>query len=149
MATKNLAVNGTDYRWPDNPVAVVCIDGGDPAYIKHGLSAGIIPNIARYMEEGFHTLAHGTMPSFTCPNNMSIVTGCPPSVHGISGNYYLDRELHEWVPGPLSLVVTTADGVQELRAQALPVRVLDRVSAEAVLVTVAPTPKRLQPSPSQ
>lgn len=95
MATKNLAVNGTDYRWPDNPVAVVCIDGGDPAYIKHGLSAGIIPNIARYMNEGFHTLAHGTMPSFTCPNNMSIVTGCPPSVHGISGNYYLDRESNE------------------------------------------------------
>ena len=95
MATKNLAVNGTDYRWPDNPVAVVCIDGGDPAYIKHGLSAGIIPNIARYMKEGFHTIAHGTMPSFTCPNNMSIVTGCPPSVHGISGNYYLDRETNE------------------------------------------------------
>jgi len=92
MATKNLAVNGTDYRWPDKPLAVVCIDGGDPAYIKHGLSAGIIPNIARYMKEGFHTVAHGTMPSFTCPNNMSIVTGCPPSVHGISGNYYLDRE---------------------------------------------------------
>jgi len=95
MATKNLAVNGTDYRWPDKPLAVVCIDGGDPAYIKHGLSAGIIPNIARYMKEGFHTVAHGTMPSFTCPNNMSIVTGCPPSVHGISGNYYLDRESNE------------------------------------------------------
>ena len=30
------------------------------------------------------------MPSFTCPNNMSIVTGCPASVHGISGNFYLD-----------------------------------------------------------
>jgi phosphonoacetate hydrolase len=88
---KTLAVNGTDYRWPDHPVAVVCIDGGDPAYIEHGVSAGIIPNIARYMKEGFHTIARGTMPSFTCPNNMSIVTGCPPSVHGISGNYYLDR----------------------------------------------------------
>ena len=32
------------------------------------------------------------MPSFTCPNNMSIVTGCEPDVHGISGNFYLDRE---------------------------------------------------------
>ena len=63
-------------------------------------------------------------------------------------NYYLDRQLQEWVPGLSSLVVTTADGVQELRAQALPVRVLDRVSAEAVLVTVAPAPKRLRPSPS-
>ena len=95
MAAKTLAVNGTPYRWPDHPVVVVCIDGGDPEYIEHGVSAGIIPNIARYMNEGFHTVAQGTMPSFTCPNNMSIVTGCPASVHGISGNYYLDRETNE------------------------------------------------------
>jgi len=95
MSAKTLTVNGTDYRWPGRPVVVVCIDGGDPAYVEHGLSAGIIPNMARWMEEGFHTVAHGTMPSFTCPNNMSIVTGCPPSVHGISGNFFLDRETNE------------------------------------------------------
>ena len=47
MATTTLAVNGTEYRWPDHPVVVVCIDGGDPQYLEHGLSAGIIPNIAR------------------------------------------------------------------------------------------------------
>jgi phosphonoacetate hydrolase len=95
MASKSLEVNGTGYRWPDHPIVVVCIDGGDPAYIEHGVSAGIIPNMARYMKEGFHTVAKGTMPSFTCPNNMSIVTGRPASVHGISGNYYLDRETNE------------------------------------------------------
>ena len=92
MTTDRLAVNGTDYRWPGRPVVVVCIDGGDPAYIEHGVNAGIIPNVERYMAEGFHTVAHGTMPSFTCPNNMSIVTGRPASVHGISGNFYLDRQ---------------------------------------------------------
>jgi phosphonoacetate hydrolase len=32
------------------------------------------------------------VPTFTNPNNVSIVTGAPPSVHGIAGNYYLDRE---------------------------------------------------------
>jgi phosphonoacetate hydrolase len=32
------------------------------------------------------------MPSFTNPNNLSIVTGSPPSVHGIAGNYFLDLE---------------------------------------------------------
>ncbi len=32
------------------------------------------------------------MPSFTNPNNLSIVTGVPPSVHGISGNYFLDPD---------------------------------------------------------
>ena len=95
MMSDRLAVNGTEYRRPERPVVVVCIDGGDPAYIEHGLAAGIVPNIARYMQGGFHTVAQGTMPSFTCPNNMSIVTGRPASVHGISGNFYLDRATNE------------------------------------------------------
>jgi phosphonoacetate hydrolase len=71
-------------------VAVVCIDGGDPAYLRQYLAEGAIPNIARFMREGFATVAEGTVPSFTCPNNMSIITGTPASRHGISGNYYLD-----------------------------------------------------------
>ena len=95
MTANRFAVNGTDYRWPRRPLVVVCIDGGDPAYIEHGVAAGIIPNVERYLREGFHTVAHGTMPSFTCPNNMSIVTGRPASVHGISGNFYLDRATNE------------------------------------------------------
>ena len=32
------------------------------------------------------------MPSTTNTNNTSIVTGVPPAVHGINGNYYLDPE---------------------------------------------------------
>ena len=95
MVADRLEVNGTEYRRPGRPLVVVCIDGGDPAYIEHGLEAGILPNIARYMRDGFHTVAEGTMPSFTCPNNMSIVTGRPASVHGISGNFYLDRATNE------------------------------------------------------
>ena len=109
MAADRLEVNGTEYRRPERPLAVVCIDGGDPAYIGHGLEAGILPNIARYMREGFHTVAEGTMPSFTCPNNMSIVTGRPASVHGISGNFYLDRATGEPVvmTGPELLQVNS------------------------------------------
>lgn len=30
-------VNGVKYRWPTKPVAVVCIDGGDPAYLQQFL----------------------------------------------------------------------------------------------------------------
>ena len=86
----HITVNGTAYRWPLRPVAVVCIDGGDPAYLHQFLADGAIPNIARFMQHGFATVADGTMPSFTCPNNMSIITGTPASRHGISGNYYLD-----------------------------------------------------------
>lgn len=94
---KNIQLNGITYRWPLHPVVVVCIDGGDPAYIEQGLRDGIIPNIARFMQEGFSSIADGTVPSFTCPNNMSIITGAPPAVHGISGNYYLDADTREAV----------------------------------------------------
>jgi phosphonoacetate hydrolase len=90
MAVPLVDVNGVKYRWPRRPVAVVCIDGGDPAYLRRFLADGSVPNIARFMTQGFSTVADGTVPSFTCPNNMSIITGTPASRHGISGNYYLD-----------------------------------------------------------
>ncbi len=90
-----IELNGVTYRRPNRPVVVVCIDGGDPAYFERGLSDGILPNIRRFGEHGFSAIAHGVMPSYTNPNNMSIVTGSPQSVHGISGNYFLDPETGE------------------------------------------------------
>jgi phosphonoacetate hydrolase len=90
-------VNGTEYGWPRKPVVVVCIDGGDPAYFDHGLAHGYIPNVARFMNQGFSAVADGTVPSVTCTNNMSIITGAPASVHGISGNFYLDPATGEAV----------------------------------------------------
>lgn len=94
---KTVQLNDVTYRWPLHPTVVVCIDGGDPAYLEQGLRDGIIPHIARFMQEGFSAIADGTVPSFTCPNNMSIITGAPPAVHGISGNYYLDVDTREAV----------------------------------------------------
>jgi phosphonoacetate hydrolase len=88
---KTIQLNGVTYRWPVQPVVVVCIDGGDPAYIEQGIKDGIIPNISRFIRDGFFAIADGTVPSFTCPNNMSLITGAPPAVHGISGNYYLNE----------------------------------------------------------
>jgi phosphonoacetate hydrolase len=85
-----VSVNAKAYGWPRKPVVVVCIDGGDPAYFDHGLECGYIPNVARFMAEGFSAIADGTVPSVTCTNNMSLITGAPASVHGISGNFYLD-----------------------------------------------------------
>jgi phosphonoacetate hydrolase len=75
---------------------IICIDGGDPEYIELYLSKNKLPNVARFIKNGFSAVANGTMPSFTCPNNMSIITGTPPSKHGISGNYYLDTKT--WQP---------------------------------------------------
>jgi phosphonoacetate hydrolase len=88
-------INGIHYRWPVRPVVVVCIDGGDPSYLRRFLADGSIPNIERFVQEGFAAVADGSMPSFTCPNNMSIITGTPTSRHGISGNYYLDTQTWE------------------------------------------------------
>jgi phosphonoacetate hydrolase len=90
MDKPTVRLNGTSYRWPARPVVVVCVDGGDPAYVGAALRAGVIPNTARFMQSGFSAIAECVIPSFTCPNNVSIVTGSPPAVHGISGNFYLD-----------------------------------------------------------
>jgi len=97
MSRAGILLNGVRYRWPSRPVVVVCIDGGDPAYFERGVRDGIIPNVARFMKQGFAAVADGDVPSFTCPNNMSIATGSPPSVHGISGNFYLDPDTDEAV----------------------------------------------------
>src|SRR5947208_7327914 len=95
MTERNIGeirVNGRSYRKPTAPTVVVCYDGCDPRYISHGVLTGLLPNISRIMSEGFFAIADAAMPTFTNPNNMSIVTGAPPKVHGISGNFALDRE---------------------------------------------------------
>ncbi len=91
-STREVRLNGVRYRWPKRPVVVVCVDGGDPAYFDRALKDGLIPNIARFMKKGFSSIAECVIPSFTCPNNVSIITGSPPSIHGISGNFYLEPE---------------------------------------------------------
>ena len=93
--------NGREYRYPEQPTIVVCIDGSEPGYIEAAIDAGLAPNFARLMSDGqqggTNVLAHSVVPSFTNPNNMSIITGRPPSVHGIAGNYFFDPDTGEEV----------------------------------------------------
>ena len=93
-----IELNGVNYRIPRTSVAVICVDGGDPEYFDAARKAGAIPTIAQFMESGFTGAAHCVIPSFTNPNNLSIATGAPPNVHGVSGNFYLDRLTGEAVP---------------------------------------------------
>lgn len=93
-----IELNGVNYRIPRTSVAVICVDGGDPEYFDAARKAGAIPTIAQFMEYGFTGAAHCVIPSFTNPNNLSIATGAPPNVHGVSGNFYLDRLTGEAVP---------------------------------------------------
>ena len=88
----SVSLHGKTYRIPRRPTVVVCIDGFGPAYLKKGVKAGILPNLQKFMRIGFATTANSCMPSFTNPNNVSIITGMPPAVHGIAGNFFLDLE---------------------------------------------------------
>jgi len=47
------------------------------------------------VRSGFSTTAACAMPSFTNPNNVSIITGAPTAVHGIAGNFFLDQRTRE------------------------------------------------------
>jgi len=86
----NVTVNGRAYRFPKTPTVCVCIDGSEPGYIERAIEKGLAPNFARLMRDGANVLAHSVIPSFTNPNNLSIITGRPPAVHGIAGNYFFD-----------------------------------------------------------
>lgn len=82
--------NGRVYR-PDEAVyAVVCIDGGADEYLDEALARGRMPRLAAMLSGCTRGLARAAMPTFTNPNNASIITGAPPSVHGINGNFFLD-----------------------------------------------------------
>jgi len=86
----SFTANGRDYRVPGSPVALICFDGCADEYIDQALVKGVLPNIGKMCREGFRGRVRGALPSFTNVNNASIVTGRPPSVHGIGGNYFLD-----------------------------------------------------------
>ena len=71
---------------------IVVVDGFDPSYLSHGITTSKLPNMAKFVREGWSTTAHCAMPSFTNPNNVSIITGAPTAKHGICGNFFLDKE---------------------------------------------------------
>lgn len=92
MNKKPVSANGRTYRWMDRPLVVVCVDGSEPAYIPEAVRSGMAPFLDRLLSQGTVFEADCVIPSFTNPNNLSIVTGVPPSVHGICGNYFFDPD---------------------------------------------------------
>ncbi len=89
---RRVEVNGRAYRLPERPSVVVCVDGCEPDYIAQAVAGGHMPWMKQVLARGTAVIADCVMPSFTNPNNLSIVTGAPPAVHGISGNYLYDPE---------------------------------------------------------
>ncbi len=91
MSNAAVELNGRSYSWPKDPVVGVCIDGSEPGYIEEAVKAGVAPFFERVINGGTNRIARCVIPSFTNPNNISIVTGRPPVVHGICGNFFYDR----------------------------------------------------------
>ena len=85
-----LNVNNRSYKLPTQPTVVVCVDGCEPDYLGQAVATGQMPWMQRALTQGTSIVADCVVPTFTNPNNLSIVTGAPPSVHGICGNYLFD-----------------------------------------------------------
>jgi phosphonoacetate hydrolase len=97
MALPRIEVNERHYEATGDTVVVVCVDGSEPAYHERAIQAGRMPFFEKLTANGTSLTAACAMPSFTNPNNLSIATGAPPSVHGICGNYFFDRDTGEEV----------------------------------------------------
>jgi len=117
-------VNGRRYARPRGPVVVVCVDGCEPGYLDRAVEAGAMPWLASVRASGTALVGDCVMPSFTNPNNLSIVTGAPPSVHGISGNYFWD---------PQAGVEVMMNDPKYLRADTILARLADAGAVVAVV----------------
>lgn len=90
-------VNNRTYSPPARPIVGICLDGSADDYLDAAMARGRLPNLQQMSVTGFRGLARGQMPSFTNVNNTSIVTGVPPIVHGVGGNYFYDTTVGEEV----------------------------------------------------
>lgn len=95
--TNPVVANDRTYAIPKTCAIVICLDGCEPEYLEVAIAEGLMPTLKRIRETGTDRLAHSVIPSFTNPNNMSIATGRPPSVHGICGNFLYDPDTGEEV----------------------------------------------------
>ena len=92
-----VVANDRTYAVPKTCAIVICLDGCEPEYLDVAIAEGLMPHLKRIRETGTDRLAHSVIPSFTNPNNLSIATGRPPSVHGICGNFLYDPDTGEEV----------------------------------------------------
>ena len=96
--TNNILINNRTYPILDKSTAIViCLDGSQKEYLEEASKANLTPNLDKLIASGESLIAHSAIPSFTNPNNISIVTGQPSSVHGICGNFFYTPSTREAV----------------------------------------------------
>jgi phosphonoacetate hydrolase len=130
---ESIRINGRDYRWPERPLVVVCLDGSSFDYIEAASTVGLTPYLDSLIAAGNIRKVQAAMPTFTNPNNVSIVTGIPPAYHGISGNFYLERG---------SLNATMMNDPSLLRAETI-LAAFSREGAKVAVVTAKDKLRRL------
>lgn len=86
------SANGREYKAGAQAYVVICLDGSADAYIDAAIVRGVAPTLARFAARGARFQARAIMPTFTNPNNTGIITGVPPALNGMPGNYFFDRE---------------------------------------------------------
>ena len=70
---------------------VIMIDGFDPEYLDYCPTS----NLRSLAKQGFISEARAMMPTVTNVNNVSLITASYPETHGITSNYWLNRETGE------------------------------------------------------
>lgn len=69
---------------------LVWVDGCEPDYLAQAVATGHLPWLKKTLASGTGLITECVVPSFANPNSLSIMTGAPPSAHGICGNYLFD-----------------------------------------------------------
>jgi phosphonoacetate hydrolase len=116
-----IKVNNRSYQLPKQSTVIVCVDGCEPDYFAQAVATGHMPWMKKTLANGTGLVADCVVPSFTNPNNLSIVTGAPPSVHGICGNFLYDTATGQevmmndakWLRAP-TILATLADAGKSL-----------------------------------
>jgi phosphonoacetate hydrolase len=122
-------VNGREYSLSaGRPAVAICLDGCDPSYL----------DAAAWRARGSYFVADAAMPTFTNPNNVSIITGVAPAVHGICGNHFYDRSSKSDVPMNSRAYLRCPTILDELATRGA--RVLSVTSKQKLLEFVAATP---------
>jgi phosphonoacetate hydrolase len=123
--------NGRRYAEPTRPVLAICADGWDPEYVDDALARGLMPRLAETLDDGAYAIGRAQVPTFTNPNNVTIVTGVSAAVNGVAGNHYRTPEGEEvQVTGPSFLRAQTIHAAaQEAGVGVLCVTAKDKLRA--------------------
>lgn len=97
ISTEQFQANGIKYQPASKPIVVICMDGSADEYLDTTLASDRMPNLKKMAREGYRGMVRGALPSFTNVNNSSIVTGVPPAIHGICGNFFYDNSIDQEV----------------------------------------------------